>query len=695
MLDRLPKGVSAPRAEPKDRSRISTLDFLLMMFGSMLAVYSAGESVAQPQVGWFFVRLVCFGCVVSYVIRQLAGKSKFIRIDGVLYTLLAIYATFNVNSLNTLLPGEPFPRELQAAAYLSWMLTLGSFVAWRDGTLLFQAVPAMALFGLVGCYDTFRDVTFAFFGFLLCLATLFSRANGRDMLKLVIDSGYAGRADALNADREKIRQDQALYERVRQGPWRWIAGPEWALLTAFIVVLLSLLGAPVVQLTVQAATGGVKINLAPPPLRRAAAPAPVDQDLQLVGRGPNTGLSARPLYEVITKPHVDYLRIQIFSGWSGQGWRRATTSTFLDGSKYIQNPRRVQFGIRRVADTNNLPVPGEVQGWNDPSVIDQSRAGMFRSNAASITQFAGTSLIGRDSTVTTSAANDINFGWAKDVSSISNDVAQFAQEAAAGATSEVDKAERIRAAIAGRCRYNLKAAATPSGDDPVRYFLMDSKEGYCDVFASSMVQMARAVGLPARYVQGYLPDPVNTDATGTSVILERDYHAWAEILLDGKGWTVYDATVGATEVKGGERGSDTGTDMWAPGGILRRLIDAAIVAIATFVIGAFAYLQWQGRKPRSRRSEIDRTYSDFQKSVTKLSGRRRRPAATISEFLREAVPEPLLDDALQIGRQFEAALYRDGEPEVALVASLKTDFARWSSSVKAFRRQSGRSRRVV
>ena len=694
MLNRPSKGVSTSRTEPKDRSCISTLDFLLMMFGSMLAVYSAGESVAQPQVGWFFVRLVCFGCVVSYLVRQLAGKSKFIRIDGVLYALLAIYATFNVGGLNTLLPGEPFPRELQAAAYLSWMLTLGSFVAWRDGTLLFQAVPAMALFGLVGCYDNFRDVTFAFFGFLLCLATLFSRANGRDMLKLVIDSGYAGRADALNADRETIRQDQALYERVRQGPWRWIAGPEWALLTAFIVVLLSLLGAPVVQSTVQAATGGVKINLSPPPIRRAAAAAPVDQDLQLVGRGPNTGLTARPLYEVISKPHVDYLRIQIFAGWSGQGWRRATTSTLLDGAKYIRNPRRVQFGIRRVADTNNLPVPGEVQGWNDPSVIDQSRAGMFRSNAASITQFAGTSLIGRDSTVATNAVNDVNFGWAKDVSSISNDVAQLAQEAAAGASTDLDKAERIRDAIAARCRYNLKAAATPSGDDPVRYFLMDSKEGYCDVFASSMVQMARAVGLPARYVQGYLPDPVNTDATGTSVILERDYHAWAEILLDGKGWTVYDATIGATEVKGGERGSDTGDNIWAAGGILRRLIDAAIVAIATFVIGAFVYLQWQGRKPRSRRSEIDRAYADFQKSITKLSGRRRRPAATISEYIHETVPEPLWEEALKIGRQFEAALYRDGEPELALVTNLKADFSRWSSSVREFRRQSGWSRRV-
>jgi hypothetical protein len=72
----------ASAAEPKDRSRISTLDFLLMMVGSMLAVYSAGESVGQPEVGWYFVRLVGFGSVLSFLIRQVGSKSKWIKAPG-------------------------------------------------------------------------------------------------------------------------------------------------------------------------------------------------------------------------------------------------------------------------------------------------------------------------------------------------------------------------------------------------------------------------------------------------------------------------------------------------------------------------------------------------------------------------------------------------------------------------------------
>ena len=675
----------ASAAEPKDRSRISTLDFLLMMVGSMLAVYSAGESVGQPEVGWYFVRLVGFGSVLSFLIRQVGSKSKWIKIDGFLYAGVAIFATFNVARLNQMLPGEPFPRELQAAAYLSWMLTLGSFVSWRDGTLLFQAVPAMALFGLVGCYDTYRDVTFAFFGFLLCLATLFARANGRDMLRLVIDSGYAGRADARNADRQEIRQDQALYERVRQGPWRWIAGPEWALLTAFVVILLSLLGAPVIQTTVQAATGGLKINLTQPPVRRTATPT-AEQDLQMVGRGPNTNLSTRELYTIKTDRPVNYFRLQTFDKWSGLGWRKGGGSPGVRSSDYIDNPQRVVFTIKRLVPVTNIPVPGEVLGWNNPAGIDAQADGSYRSLFYSAGGDSGTSVIAPATAKGTTAVNSPDYEWARDLGKIHNDVAELAAEATRGATTDLEMAEQIRAFIAARAKYNLKAAATPAGDDPVQFFLMTSKEGYCDVFASSMVQMARYAGLPARYVQGYLTDSDSTvEDDGAVVIREKDYHAWCEVLLDGTGWTIFDATAGATAVEGGERGKDVNSDPWAPGGLLRRLLDAAIVAVAVFVVGSFGYLQWQNRTRVTRRSEVDRLYGDFQRSLTKLGSRRRQPSRTISEFISESVPEPLREQAIAMGRRFESAFYQDGEPDVATVAALKADLSAWQQAVKGYR----------
>src|SRR5471030_1778248 len=106
------------------------------------------------------------------------------------YSAAIIAAIFESNELRLIMPEGGFPREMVAAGWLSWMLILGSFATWQDSTLLFQAIPALALFGLIGCYDTFRGVTLAFFAFLICLATLFARAHGREMLRKASESGY-------------------------------------------------------------------------------------------------------------------------------------------------------------------------------------------------------------------------------------------------------------------------------------------------------------------------------------------------------------------------------------------------------------------------------------------------------------------------------------------------------------------------
>ena len=44
----------------------------------------------------------------------------------------------------------------------------------------------------------------------------------------------------------------------------------------------------------------------------------------------------------------------------------------------------------------------------------------------------------------------------------------------------------------------------------------------CDVFASSMVVMARAVGIPARYVTGFYPLGNERDEAGRFTVRERD-----------------------------------------------------------------------------------------------------------------------------------------------------------------------------
>jgi transglutaminase-like putative cysteine protease len=71
--------------------------------------------------------------------------------------------------------------------------------------------------------------------------------------------------------------------------------------------------------------------------------------------------------------------------------------------------------------------------------------------------------------------------------------------------------------------------------------------GVCQDFAHLLIALARARGLPARYVSGYLT-PHDTDEGGNGarqVIGGRASHAWSEVFVPGSGWIGIDPTLGA------------------------------------------------------------------------------------------------------------------------------------------------------
>ncbi|HXX60412.1 MAG TPA: transglutaminaseTgpA domain-containing protein [Candidatus Sulfotelmatobacter sp.] len=83
----------------------------------------------------------------------------------------------------------------------------------------------------------------------------------------------------------------------------------------------------------------------------------------------------------------------------------------------------------------------------------------------------------------------------------------------------------------------------PSGDI-VDCFLVEShRVGYCEYFASSMVMMLRTLGIPARYVKGYLPGEQLAD--GSFQVEASAAHAWAQVYFPGYGWIRFDPTPGA------------------------------------------------------------------------------------------------------------------------------------------------------
>jgi transglutaminase-like putative cysteine protease len=91
--------------------------------------------------------------------------------------------------------------------------------------------------------------------------------------------------------------------------------------------------------------------------------------------------------------------------------------------------------------------------------------------------------------------------------------------------------------------YTLDLPEKPIGADIADYFLFEVKKGYCDYYASTMVIMARAAGLPARFVSGFINGPY--DAEEEHFVVTADLaHSWVEIYFPEFGWIPFEPTSG-------------------------------------------------------------------------------------------------------------------------------------------------------
>jgi hypothetical protein len=103
----------------------------------------------------------------------------------------------------------------------------------------------------------------------------------------------------------------------------------------------------------------------------------------------------------------------------------------------------------------------------------------------------------------------------------------------------------------GTMEYTLSPGACPEGEDFIINFLFESKKGYCMHFATAATLLFRQMGIPARYVSGYIVHDYDFNAglgddAAYSVANITDYksHAWVEIYEEDLGWVPVEVTVG-------------------------------------------------------------------------------------------------------------------------------------------------------
>ena len=73
---------------------------------------------------------------------------------------------------------------------------------------------------------------------------------------------------------------------------------------------------------------------------------------------------------------------------------------------------------------------------------------------------------------------------------------------------------------------------------------LERGSGSCRDLALLMMSAARALGLAARFVSGYLYDPSVDDQGAAGTLGAGDTHAWVQIYLPGAGWVEFDPTNG-------------------------------------------------------------------------------------------------------------------------------------------------------
>jgi hypothetical protein len=107
--------------------------------------------------------------------------------------------------------------------------------------------------------------------------------------------------------------------------------------------------------------------------------------------------------------------------------------------------------------------------------------------------------------------------------------------------SDYQKVKAIEEYLSNNYEYTLAPGNIPEGMDFVDHFLFTQKRGYCSYYATAMTVMVRSLGIPARYIEGYVL-PMEKEEDGSFSVTNEQGHAWVEVYFEGFGWVPFEPT---------------------------------------------------------------------------------------------------------------------------------------------------------
>ncbi|MFM8972544.1 MAG: transglutaminaseTgpA domain-containing protein, partial [Actinomycetota bacterium] len=233
-------------------------------------------------------------------------------------------------------------------------------------------------------------------------------------------------------------------------------------------------------------------------------------------------------------------------------------------------------------------------------------------------------------------------------------VQALARRLAAPLANRYDRIRAFEAWLGENTTYSIDAPTAPPGTDVVDDFLFRSRIGWCEQIASSLVVMARSVGIPARLATGFVPgmrDPL----TGRFVVRERDAHAWAEIWFPGIGWQGFDPTAAVPLA-----GEAVGDRSWS-GAVRRALPALAVVGGLALGLALVApAVRRRGRMRRTRAASWGATTLHRLERVGRRVGRRRRADETAPEYVRALADRLEQPELVAVGAALDSEAFSPG-----------------------------------
>lgn len=192
-------------------------------------------------------------------------------------------------------------------------------------------------------------------------------------------------------------------------------------------------------------------------------------------------------------------------------------------------------------------------------------------------------------------------------------------------------------------------------------FLLHSRSGHCEYFATATVLLLRELGIPARYAVGYAVH----EASGRSyVVRERDAHAWCLVWRNGT-WENFDTTPASWVGIEGKRASAMQwlSDFWSWVGFeiarlrwgqsnLREYIFWGLIPVLAVLLYQIVFKRGRRRQSKSKTGKtaaeifwpgLDSEFYQLEKILAERTAAR-EPGEPLTIWLSRAAAEPALSE---------------------------------------------------